>query len=69
MSLTGQLRDGPLGRWCAATLTGTAAVTADVATQLAAARPPIRPGRRSVAPRTPARRAQLHEFLDNRTGR
>ena len=44
MALTGQLRDGPLGRWCAATLTGTAAVAAGVTAQLATARSPIRPG-------------------------
>ena len=30
MSLTGQLATGELGRWCAATLTGTGHLAADV---------------------------------------
>ena len=45
VSLTGQLRDGALGSWCAATLTGAPAMAVDVATRAAAptGRPPVRP--------------------------
>lgn len=48
MSLTGQLATGELGRWCAATLTGTADVAAHVATRVQGA---VAAGARPVRPR------------------
>lgn len=48
MSLTGQLRDGTLAAWCAATLTGTAELATEVADRAATAAvatPPVRPRR------------------------
>ena len=60
VSLTGQLTGGELGRWCAATLTGTARLADDVAaaaTNLHPIRPcccgtsPTRPGRAGWATR------------------
>jgi hypothetical protein len=44
MSLTGQLTGGDLGRWCAATLTGTGRLAADM-TAAAANLRPVRPSR------------------------
>ena len=44
VSLTGQLTGGDLGRWCAATLTGTARLADDVAAAATNLRP-IRPSR------------------------
>lgn len=44
MSLTGHLADGDLGRWCAANLTGTPRLAAEVAAA-AATTPPARPAR------------------------
>lgn len=48
MSLTGQLATGALGRWCAATLTGTPDVAAHVATTVQSA---VTAGARPVRPR------------------
>ncbi len=48
MSLTGQLATGELGRWCAATLTGTPDMAAHVATRVQSA---VAAGARPVRPR------------------